>query len=460
MSYSIKVQAWVMSCLLSTIVSLAQNSYLQPGDQMPDLALNSLLNYPSGQARISDFRGKLLIIDFWDRGCTSCIAAFPRLEALQEQFKGRIQFITVTKNSPGQIDTLFMQPWITRQHARRSQLPSLMADTGISGLFRPFFYVPHHIWIDETGKILYITNGYNATAGHIQSVLDGKRPFMLPKVDVRRDVIDEQPLTAYVGQHMADHVKYSSFFMDYSNELANLYSMSRHIDSAKQLFRMSYTNFSMLHLFQEAFTKGEADQFNNDFFNENRIEWKIPDHGVFFRPTSYDSLDEWTVHNFYNYEQVAPLKDKPKCYQLMQEDVNRYFGGLRGILARIVTEKKKCLVLVNERTTPLKTKGDKPMETFYSKEDEIPEWRAYINTPLKEVVMGIYASYTGILRDGPIPFIDETTYAGNVDLKIDFSAKTVAELNRQLHLYGLRIIQADRWIKMLQIEKMANYAKQ
>lgn len=464
MRYSIKVQAWVMSCLLSTVVSVAQvnylQNYLQPGDQMPDIVLNGLLNYSSGQARISDFRGKLLIIDFWDHGCTSCIAAFPRLEALQEQFKGHIQIITVTKNTAGQIDTLFTQPWIIRQHARRSKLPSLMADSAISRLFRPFIYVPHHIWIDETGKILYVTGGYNATAGHIRSVLDGKRPFMLPKVDVRRDVLDQQPLTAFVSQNMPDHVKYSSFFMEYSNELSNLFSMSRHVDTARQLFRVSYTNFSMLHLFQEAYTKGEMDHFNNDFYNDNRIDWKIPDHASFFRPTSFDSLDEWTLHHCYNYEQVIPLKDESRRYRLMQEDVNRYFSGLQGIEAKIVTERKKCLVLVNGKMDVRKEKDDRPAETLYSKEGEFAEWRAYVNTPLKEVVMGIYAGYTGILRDEPLPFIDETTYTGNVSLKIEFSAKSVADLNGQLQQYGLKIIQAERLIKMLRIEKTINYEEQ
>lgn len=446
-------------CLLMTVAATAQKRYLQVGDQMPDVVLNNMENYPLGHARISDFRGKLVIIDFWDRYCMGCIESFPRQEAIQAQFKDRLQIITVTKNSKEQIDSLFMQPWMVKNKRRRPALPSLMGDTALSGLFPPFFYVPHHIWIDGRGRILYITGGYNATVGHIRSVLEGKHPFMLPKTDdLNRDAeLDEKPLAALASGKLLDHVRYGSFFMNFSEAFSPQAIMAKHIDTARQIFRMDYLNFSILSLFREAFTEGKMDLSGNNFYDDNRIEWKVKKNSAFFPMRNYDSLDEWTVRNCYSYEQMIPLKDQPNRYRLMQEDINRYFSGLLGIRAKVVTIRKKCLVLVNTKPHMPKATGNAPKQQIFSKEGEFPQWHGYINTPFRQIVQGLFSDYPVILKDQPFPFIDETAFTGNADLKYDRTARSVADLNRQLSPYGLKIITADRSIKMLQIEKAKKY---
>ena len=63
------------------------------GQQVPDVLIKTILNYnttdgPATSAKVSDFRGKLLIIDFWATWCTSCIYKFPELDQLQDEFAG------------------------------------------------------------------------------------------------------------------------------------------------------------------------------------------------------------------------------------------------------------------------------------------------------------------------------------------------------------------------------------
>jgi hypothetical protein len=222
---------------------------------------------------------------------------------------------------------------------------------------------------------------------------------------------------------------------------------------------VDYFNYSIVTLFRDAFTGDPLSSFNNNFYNENRIIWKIDSAG-YYNPRNSDSMDEWTLRNCFTYEQIIPLKDEPARYRLMQEDLNRYFNRLLGIGARIVTVRKKCLVLVNEDRNALQSKGTGPEQSLYSKDGETPQWRQYVNVPFKYVVSFLAYEYAPLLRNQPLPFIDETHFTGNADLRFELGEKSIADLNKQLAHSGLKIITVDRMVKMLQIEKVKNYEEQ
>src|SRR4030095_3711488 len=70
---------------------------LQPlsvGDKMPDVAF-TIFNYSSPTAKLSDFMGKMVILDFWATWCSSCIKRFPFMDSIQAEFNGKIQVILV-----------------------------------------------------------------------------------------------------------------------------------------------------------------------------------------------------------------------------------------------------------------------------------------------------------------------------------------------------------------------------
>src|SRR5215217_1873478 len=81
------------------------NKGLQIGTQMPDLTLNNLHNYKNAKgervatAKISDFKGKKLILDFWATWCAPCVTMIPRMDSLQAQFADKLQILSVTYES-------------------------------------------------------------------------------------------------------------------------------------------------------------------------------------------------------------------------------------------------------------------------------------------------------------------------------------------------------------------------
>src|SRR5687768_3477014 len=65
------------------------------GESMPDIPLGTVLNNKTGIRNFSELKGKLVILDFWNTWCGSCIDAFPKMDQLQKQFGEKVQIILV-----------------------------------------------------------------------------------------------------------------------------------------------------------------------------------------------------------------------------------------------------------------------------------------------------------------------------------------------------------------------------
>ena len=69
--------------------------YPKIGEPIKDHTFQDLTNYPEKQLKISDYKGKWLVIDVWGRGCSGCIASFPKINTLDKQFKDRAKIMMV-----------------------------------------------------------------------------------------------------------------------------------------------------------------------------------------------------------------------------------------------------------------------------------------------------------------------------------------------------------------------------
>jgi len=78
-----KYLAGIAICVLSLqFYFQTQAQQLEIGAPVPDLLLENVFNYPGGSAQLSDFDGKLLIIDFWEITYPMLSYQFPYIREL------------------------------------------------------------------------------------------------------------------------------------------------------------------------------------------------------------------------------------------------------------------------------------------------------------------------------------------------------------------------------------------
>ena len=161
-----------MGMLLSLLSVKAQNiKPLSIGDTVPDLVLHNVINYKDSVIRLSDFKEKLVILDFFATWCTGCIASFPDMEKLQQENQDKLAIFIVSKPNDDSLPSL--QRFLKKPLAATGKplaLPILAKDTTI-GKYFPHRIIPHTIWLRHR-KVIAITNSKAINGQSVKSAYE------------------------------------------------------------------------------------------------------------------------------------------------------------------------------------------------------------------------------------------------------------------------------------------------
>ncbi|MFC2077545.1 peroxiredoxin family protein [Candidatus Bipolaricaulota bacterium] len=81
--------AWIL-ILLGAVVAAAALGLLSPGRSEPALAPGfSLVSLDGDVVSLSDYRGQVVVLDFWASWCQPCTKTFPKLHELHGQYADR-----------------------------------------------------------------------------------------------------------------------------------------------------------------------------------------------------------------------------------------------------------------------------------------------------------------------------------------------------------------------------------
>ena len=174
--------------LIACVLSALGQKKIKPaspkvGEPLPQFILADVNYYARQRVTPKDFLGKWLIIDCWNRYCSSCESSFPKTDSMQKEFSDRLQFLLV-----GYTGSQYMPKWgpddkhIKSEYEEFRQKENLqLAIAFDSTLFHRFDIggCPFEIIVDPNGIVRGVT--YEIDRKDIQDFLDGKTP-KLPKI--------------------------------------------------------------------------------------------------------------------------------------------------------------------------------------------------------------------------------------------------------------------------------------
>jgi len=151
------------------------NSRMLPlyiGGQLPNIQFHKIINNKSASKTLSEFQGpnkKLVVFDFWNIYCTSCIQQFPHEIKMQKKFNDKLQIILITEDSTIKVQKL-IDKW-ERKHNMKLNMPIITQDTILLKKYIRVFYNPQFAWIAPNNQLIAQTNATQFTTKIIRSTI-------------------------------------------------------------------------------------------------------------------------------------------------------------------------------------------------------------------------------------------------------------------------------------------------
>lgn len=388
----------------------AQISALRIGDNIPEIELGKQLNDSTNRISTKDFRGKLLILDFWNIHCKVCITNMPKLDSLQNVFRDKLQIISITSNSGVQVNRLF-----SRISLSKPGFPFIIEDSVFNRLF-PHQGDPLHIWISEEGKVIGITNDYNTNVSNLKEYFSGKMPFLTRRWDY--GINNDHPLLSEANAGILSYAsRYSVLFK--SMEEISSSNMIRLSDTSIQII-----NGTLLQLYKVAYKDKLYDSSVNmfDMPVEDRVILNVKNKKPFLIPDTEEELGIWTLQNKYSYESRTERGAKKSSHEIMQEELTNYFPYVAFVEMRSV--QGYALRKLSTYSSSQIVAGKKGMSKLIN-EKSLDNLVSVLNT---------------VFSKDNIYFINRTGLKENFTIYSSSQNKSIGALNNDLKKHGLVLL--------------------
>jgi|GEM_PF-4339944 len=388
----------------------AQTRPIEIGEQCSDLLINNIYNGTYSSAHISDFKGKIVILDFWSRMCSSCLEAMPEMDRLQKQFGDSIVIIPVVsvRYINDTVITEFKKFWSDNKYSRSTSLPFAM-DTLLHKKF-PMDGVPYEVWIDRNGVVRGLTSGEYVNEKEIRKMYAGIFPNWKNYTMIKFDT--GKPLLELGNQVPDEHrpLRYS-MFTGYIPRVMELMDFDTAHRTGARIYAV---NMPIYNLYKATMRYDFSEEAN--YFNRIIVE------GIDTEKIIYDShnpsyyYEQWCAANALCLEIIAaPGTTQNRLAGYLRQDLNRWLGWN----AHMEKRKIKCVVVsYNTANTLLFRKPSEDIQYYKS---------------IKSVLSDLnYLNKT-------VPFLDETKIVNDINLPSSAFGKvhSIEDLQSHLKVYGL-----------------------
>lgn len=397
---------------------------LKIGDQIPEALWNmplKVVNHPEGKetVRLSDYRGKLIILDFWATWCGSCVVAMPKMHRVAQQFKNNLVILPVAHEEKDKIARFIK----TNQTLSPLNLTSVYADKLLVKTF-PHIYIPHCIWISADGTVITETLSDEVTAKNVQLGLQNNASSISKKVD------QNAKIPIFLKNDLLTNLDLKNYSILFKGRYDGLGGGQNDLKTEKGILTgKTISNLRLLEIYIHIARR--LFHSYGDAYDDKRLLMKMSDQSQLARDYSMpDSL--FSKDNYYTYSIVIPPHKIDKLYSYMLDDLNKYSG----YYGKIEKRKTKCLIL--RRTSgkdKIRTKSGKRSSTLFSKS----------GSRLQNFPMSLLARKINALDFIKVPVLNETGYKTNVNIELSGNAD-LPTLQKQLKTFDLELIEASREI--------------
>jgi len=396
---------------------------LRPGDRLP----------PS--AKLNTYAGQILILDFWATWCAPCRTMIPKTDSLNKAFTGKASIIPVTYEAKAIAEPVLRQV----RKAALGNAHEIFSDTLLRQLF-PHRYLPHYVWIDGQGTVRAITEMSEINTASIEKAVGSGIFPKRQKSDLSIAYDPAKPLFAEGNGGGASELQYRSVFSGYVPGLKAGLRISPFDKESGQ--RFTVTNVPFWWLLNLAY--GEKGRW----FGQSRMINLSRDSSRMISPLSGQDYLNWlAAGSGYCYELQLPASLAKQAYPILQNDIARLFPQYR---ISVENRPVRCLALV--RTVNADS-------LLVSKSDAYRFQLGPFACTLRKASLATLVSRLErqFMQNSRYPLIDLTGFNGRVDLDLKAKMSDVADVNRALSAYGLKLEERMATTEMLVIADKPNY---
>ena len=419
---------FLVSALITIMQTNGNAQLIAYGAMLPPGKINNVINGKNGSIRLSSFKGKFIILSFWNQSCLSCIKDFPKLDSLQKTFKDDLQIIIVNRENKDSTLRFFEK----RKRIKPPHLPMITDGDHLHKLFTKDL-TPFHAWFSKSGQLLYITDPGNLTADNIKSLLNGFSLSVKNQTDQQRN---DWPLDVNTNIETAHNGKPIYYSMLKPCDGINKRNAERLSDFTEETIQVIKACNSIEQLFKSAYM--EFDKYS--FSTPMQIIWEVEDSLLLSK------------NKVFTYELKLPLYQEQNRYIIMQRDLSAYFN----LHATVERRKVPTLVLCADGDlSNLLTKGQLPADNLFQS-----GLRNYIADSIRAMTNQPFSIFSSRIKGWVeyllgIPFVDKVDLRSNIDIQLSELAIdpfNLAQLQLELKKYNLKIITAEEWVDVLVIK--------
>lgn len=431
--------------LLSVVHNKTYLVHANPMDSIPEIGkpappftLNSVENYSKQTVTSNDLKGKFVILDFWNKGCVSCVQSFPKLNEAHEEYKGRLDIILIGTEQEG------IKPMFTNFKKKLTLRFPFAFNQALYNQFVPYG-APHLVWIDDKGVVQAITGGIDLTRANIDAFINGREFNFLDRSHkaqtVNLDYDFQVPYLVNGNGGVAGEFLYRSLLQKYQ---ANMPSSIGGIENPPRVIKYREMaahqgTGTLEELYRVAYTGELQWRFGDSIYNlmYPKIILELQDSALF-------DVDVKTGKGLYMYSLIVPESKATTAHfmKAMQKDLEVYFG----YHARL--EKRSFPVWILRASDELKKKiqtqqGPPSVHSNYGK-------LTVVNKPAQGVFRSLFF-FCNYWENQTPPIFDETGIQGNIDLDISVNATDWADVQKELKKMGFSFTKSKRDFTVLVI---------